>query len=228
MIERICNDLFSMRDLSYAAFQRKLIPTLLPETIIGVRMPALRTYSKKLYKEDGYSTFLLSLPHQYYEENCLHGLLIEQISDYDQCMLELNRFLPFVDNWATCDLLRPKCFAGHKPELLNEIREWISSSHPFTVRFGIEMLMVHFLQTDFSNEYLLWVSEVVSNEYYVNMMVAWYYATALAYRYEETVCYLEREVLPQWVHNKTIQKAVESYRIAPEQKRYLRTLRRKA
>jgi len=217
-----------MQDLAYAGFQRRLMPTVRPERVIGIRTPQLRAYAKKLYREGGYGPFLRSLPHEFYEEDNLHGMLISLQKDPDQCLEALERFLPYVDNWATCDLIRPACFSSHKDRILPRIGAWMQSDHPFTIRFGIEMLMVHFLKDDFQEEYLQWVASVNSNEYYVNMMIAWYFATALAFRYEAALPYLTGHQLPLWVHHKTIQKAVESNRISPERKADLRSLRRRA
>ncbi len=226
-MEAIRQDLLAMADPGYAAFHRKLMPTVEAERVIGVRTPDLRAYAKKLFRQGSYEEFLKDLPHLYYEENNLHGMLIEQIRDCGLCLKELNRFLPYIDNWATCDLLRPKCFKMHRKELLQEIEVWLRSDLPYTIRFAMEMLMVHFLQEDFREEYLSWVASIDSNEYYVNMMTAWYFATALAHQYEPAVLYLENHKLSLWVHNKTIQKALESDRITKEQKEYLRTLKRK-
>ena len=223
----IQKDLFSMRDLQYALFQSKLMPTVPSDTVIGVRMPDLRAYAKNLHRSDKCDAFLQELPHRYYEENNLHGLLLMQERDFARCICELDRFLPHVDNWATCDMLRPKCFAAHRRELVPYIERWMTSDCTYTVRFGIEMLMVHYLQDDFHERYMDMVSIIDHNDYYVNMMCAWYFATALGFQYEAAVRYLETGKLPPWIHNKTIQKAVESNRIPEEVKRYLRTLRRK-
>lgn len=216
--------LFALQDPAYRAFHSALMPTIDKNTIIGVRIPALRALAKELRGSAG--DFLTSLPHEYYEENNLHGFLIADIRDFTACVEAVEAFLPFVDNWATCDSLRPKCFARHKPELLLHIRRWLAAEHPYTLRFGMEMLMVHFLEGDFAPEYPQWVAAVESEEYYVNMMMAWYFATALAKQWDAVIGYLEENRLPLWVHNKTIQKAVESFRITAEQKAYLRTLRR--
>ena len=218
-------DLFSMQDPSYKKFQEKLIPTVDPNLVIGVRTPQLRNYAKCLYRTECAEIFLHSLPHLYYEENNLHGFLIEQIKDYSSCILELNAFLPFVDNWATCDMLRPKCFNRHREELVLEIEKWIVSNSVYTVRFAIGMLLTHYLDQDFDKRFLDLVATVKSEAYYINMMVAWYFATALAKQYDDAVLYLQNRCLPAWTHQKTIQKAVESFRILPEQKAYLRTLR---
>lgn len=225
--KQIVDTLFAKRDLEYKAFHEKLIPNVHPDTVIGVRTPELRAYAKIIYKEPDIEIFLQTLPHKYYEENNLHAFMIEQIKNYKECICELDRFLPYVDNWATCDMMRPKCFKKHKKELLPEIERWLDSSDVYAVRFGIEMLMVHFLDESFEERFPDWVAGIIGDEYYINMMIAWYFATALAKQYDCAVRYLEKQKLPVWIHNKTIQKAVESYRITDEQKAYLRTLRRK-
>ncbi len=213
--------LFALQDLGYRNFNAKLLPTVDPDTIIGVRMPQLRALAKTVCIED-----LGPLPHRYHEENALHALCIEGIKEFDRCMAALEAFLPYVDNWAVCDSLRPKCFKKHKTALLGHIERWMRSEYPYTVRFAMEMLMVHFLDEDFSEVHLKMVASVCSNEYYVNMMVAWYFSTALAKQYDAVIGYLERGALSAWVHQKTIQKAIESFRITEEQKAYLRTLRK--
>ncbi|MCI6888317.1 MAG: DNA alkylation repair protein [Lachnospiraceae bacterium] len=222
------NQLFSMQDLSYRDFHSKLIPDIDPERIIGVRTPQLRKYAKGLAKTPEAAEYLQILPHRYYDENNLHGFLIEEIRDYGTCITELNRFLPYVDNWATCDLMAPKVLKKHLQELLDQIRIWIASDHTYTIRFGIGMLMRFYLDDAFDREYPELVAGVRSEEYYVRMMAAWYFATALAKQYDAVVPYLEEQRLEPWTHNKTIQKAVESYRITPEQKAYLRTLKIKS
>ena len=226
MTETITKALFSMQDQEYRQFQCKLMPTVAPETVIGVRTPELRALAKKLKGDLRVEAFLSELPHRYYEENNLHAFLIEQTADYGACIRALERFLPFVDNWATCDMLRPKCFKRHSEELLRHIEVWLAAEHPFTVRFGIEMLMTYYLDEAFDPRYLEMVAGVQREEYYVNMMCAWYFATALAKQWDSAVIYLEESCLPLWVHNKTIQKAIESYRIDNEQKKYLRSLKR--
>ena len=217
--------LFERQDPAYRAFQSKLMPTVDPETVIGVRMPALRKLSKELAKTPAAEAFLRQLPHRYYEENNLHGLLISAIPDYAATVAALEDFLPYVDNWATCDLLSPKAFQKHPPELPEQTRRWVEDKHPYTVRFGLGMLMSFYLDEAFRSEYLDLAAGVRWEEYYVKMMVAWYFATALAKQYEAALPYLENRRLDRWTHNKTIQKAVESYRITPEQKTYLRSLR---
>ena len=222
---KIRETLFSLKDDEYKAFISKLNPTVCEDSIIGIRTPILRKEAKQIFKEGEYEPFLHSLPHKYYEENNVHSFIIEQIKDYDAVINELDRFLPFVDNWATCDSMRPKIFSKHKKELYEKIKEWLCSEHEYTVRFGIEMLMSHFLDDDFKAEHLEIPAAVRSEEYYVNMMIAWFFATALAKQWDSTLPYIENRRLDKWTHNKTIQKARESYRITDEQKKYLRMLR---
>ncbi len=217
--------LFALQDLKYKEFQCKLMPTVAPERVIGVRTPELRKLAKELFKEQETAEFLSTLPHQYYDENNLHGFLVEQIKDYNTVVAAIDAFLPYVDNWATCDLMSPKVFKKHRPELLKKIQRWMASDQIYTVRFGIGMLMTHFLDEDFAPEHLDWVAAIRSEEYYVNMMIAWYFATALAKQWDAVIPYIEQHCLDKWVHTKAIQKAVESYRITDEQKGYLRTLR---
>lgn len=222
--EDIRKRLFEMQDLKYRDFQAKLMPTIDKNTIIGVRTPALRQFAKELKKE-GTENFLDSLPHEYYEENNLHGFVISEIKDYGEAVRRMNEFLPYIDNWATCDSTSPKVFKKHKAELLREIDRWLASDRVYTIRFGVEMLMSHFLDEDFNVEYAEKVAKVKNEDYYVKMMVAWYFATALAKQYDSIIPYIENRVLEPWTHNKTIQKAIESYRISDEQKAYLRTLK---
>ena len=217
--------LFELQDLSYRDFQCKLMPTVDPDTVIGVRTPELRKLAKSFSKEPEAEAFLRTLPHRYYEENNLHGFLIETMKDYSQVIAALDAFLPYVDNWATCDLMSPKIFKKHLPELREQIQVWMASSHTYTIRFGIEMLMTFYLDEQFQTEYLDWVADVHSEEYYVNMMIAWYFATALAKQYDAALPYLQEHRLEPWTHNKAIQKAIESYRITDEQKAYLRSLK---
>lgn len=219
---QIRNDLFSMQDKKYRDFHAKLIPTVNPEVIIGVRTPELRKYAKMLSKKPEMADFIQTLPHKYYEENNLHGFLIEGMKEYDAVITALDDFLPYVDNWATCDMMAPKVFKKHLPELIEKIKEWIASGHTYTKRFGMGMLMKYYFDEAFSLEYLDMVASVESDEYYVNMMIAWYFATALAKQYEATLPYIQKRILNKWTHNKVIQKAIESYRITPEQKEYLR------
>ena len=225
VIDEIREMLFAKQDTAYRDFQAKLIPTMDKETVIGVRTPELRKMAKQLAKREDISTFLGVLPHSYFEENQLHAFIIAERKDFAQCMEELTAFLPYVDNWATCDQMSPKVFKKHRQELLPYIREWIGSDETYTVRFGVGMLMTHFLDGDFDKTYPQMVSEIRSEEYYVNMMIAWYFATALAKQYEAVLPYIEEKRLETWTHNKAIQKAVESYRITPEQIKYLRGLK---
>jgi len=222
----ISNDLFRMGDAEYRRFTSKLMPTVPFEKVIGVRTPLLRGYAKEmdlsLAKE-----FLENLPHTYYEENNLHAFLLERINDYDECVAELDRFLPYIDNWATCDMMRPKVLGKHKDLLLEDIKRWLKSNDVYAIRFAIEMLMVHFLEDAFSEEYPHLVASVKSEEYYIKMMQAWYFATALAKQYSSAVRYLEEELLDPWVHNKTISKACESFRVSEERKTYFKSLRKK-
>ena len=227
-MRQITEALFSMQDEKYRAFHGALMPTVERERIIGVRMPALRRYSAALAKKPEAALFLLDLPHTYYEENNLHALLLMREKDFDVLMPQLERFLPEIDNWATCDLFKPACFAQNRKGLLPYLSEWLRSDRPYTVRFAIEMLMTHYLREDFSPEYPAWVAAVSSEHYYVRMMQAWYFATALAFRYEELLPYLTQERLSPWVRQKTIQKAVESLRLSPLQKEELKALRREA
>ena len=220
-------NLFGMRDAAYAAFIAKLTPGFPPSHFIGVRVPLLRTIARSFAKEEAASQrFLSHLPHSYYEEDMLHGMLISLVKDYDRCLDLTDRFLPYVDNWAVCDTLSPKVFAKHKAQLLENILRWSSSSHTYTCRFGLRMLMTHFLDDSFSADFLEIPAAIRSEEYYVKMMVAWFFATALAKQWEATLPYLKKRQLDPWTHRKTIQKAIESYRIPPERKDYLRTLRK--
>lgn len=213
------------RDEEYAQFQKKLLPTIDPERIRGVRTPALRNYAKTLAKDKTVLSFLDQLPHELFEENQLHAFIISNIRDYDQCMIQLNRFLPYVDNWSTCDQMSPPVFRRHKAELILQIQKWVESSETYTVRYGIGMLMRYYLDEEFEADYLSVVAGIQSDEYYVKMMVAWYFATALAKQYESALPFLKDRRLPVWVHNKTIQKAVESYRIPAERKELLKKMR---
>lgn len=214
------------QDEKYAQFQRKLIPNIPPETVIGVRTPVLRSLTKEISKSDLCPTFLQERPHSFFEENQLHGFILSGLKDFDQCLGLLEEFLPAIDNWATCDQTSPKVFKKHRAELLPHVCRWLSSDHPYTVRFAMNMLMQHYLEEDFSPEYPAMVSALHSQDYYVRMGMAWYMATALAKQWEATITYIESGKLDPWVHNKTIQKAIESYRITPEQKQYLRGCKR--
>jgi hypothetical protein len=224
-IEEIRKKLFELQDKKYRDFQCRLIPTLESTTIIGVRTPELRRYAKELVKQKEMQNFLHFLPHQYFEENQLHAFMISEIKDNKQCLEELNQFLPFVDNWATCDQLSPKVFKKNRSELIDQIKQWVCSDKTYIVRFGIGMLLEHFLDDDFDPIYLEMVSKISSAEYYIRMMIAWYFATALAKQYTKALPYIEEQRLDIWTHNKTIQKAVESRRITLEQKEYLKCLK---
>ena len=225
--DEITTKLFSLQDTAYRDFQVKLIPGMDAEKEIGVRTPELRKLAKELAKREDIREFLNDLPHQYFDENQLHAFILSGEKDFEKCMEDLERFLPYVDNWATCDQTSPKVFRKHRKELLDAIRRWIESDHPYTVRFAIKMLMEHFLDEDFDPAYPEMVAEVRSEEYYIRMMIAWYFATALAKQYEAVLPYLEQKKLDVWTHNQTIQKAVESYRITDKQKEYLKSLKRK-
>ena len=225
IITNVQTRLFELQDLKYRDFHAKLMPTVNKEKIIGVRTPALRVFAKKYGKTDEAKEYLQILPHQYYEENNLHGLLIEQIKDYDTCLEELERFLPYIDNWATCDMLAVKVVKNHLDTFIDEVYRWMESDHAYTIRFGISMLMRYYLEDAFQMEYPEKVAQIRSEEYYVNMMRAWYFATALAKQYDKILPFIEKQKLDVWTHNKTIQKAIESYRITPEQKEYLRRLK---
>jgi len=224
-VKEVQKRLLSLSDSKYAEFQAKLIPTVAPEKIIGIRVPVLRRFSKEFEKDPIFCKFLNMLPHEYYDENLLHSILLGRIKDYNKCVEAVEAFLPYIDNWAVCDILSPKVFSKHKNELLLKIKEWVVSEKTYTCRFGINMLMTHYLDKDFKEEYLEIPASVKSEEYYVRMMVAWYYATALAKQWDATIPYIEGHRLPEWTHNKTIQKACESNRITDEQKAYLKTLR---
>ena len=225
VIPKVQQDLFAMQDLKYRDFHAKLMPTVEKESVIGVRVPVLRTYAKKFGKTEEAKQFLEILPHQYYEENNLHGLLIDQMKDYELCIEELIRFLPYINNWATCDILSVKAVKGHLDSYIKNIYQWLESDYTYTIRFGINMLMRYYLEEEFKIEYPEKVAAIRSEEYYVNMVRAWYFATALAKKYDQVLPFLEEQKMDVWTHNKTIQKAIESYRITPEQKEYLRTLK---
>lgn len=225
MEQAVRDRLFQMQDADYRAFQCRLMPTVDPGTVIGVRTPELRKFAKELAKTPEAVEFLRCLPHKYYEENNLHGFLIETIKDYGQAVAALDAFLPYVDNWATCDMMHPKVFRRHLPELLEQIKVWLASNDTYTVRFAVGMLMAFYLDESFQPEYPAMVAEIRSGAYYVNMMVAWYFATALAKQYDAVLPYFQQRRLDSWTHNKAIQKAMESYRITGEQKAYLRSLK---
>ena len=223
---KIQKELFSLQDKKYMKFLSKLTPNVSEDTIIGVRIPEIRKLAKKLIKNDQYEDFLKKLPHKYYDENLLHGAIISESKNFENCIQLLDNFLPFIDNWAVCDTISPKIFKNHKRELIEKIKEWVKSDKTYICRFGIEMLMTHFLDEDFENEYLEMVANIHSEEYYVKMVIAWFFATALAKKWDCAVIYLENDRLDVWVHNKTIQKARESLRITNEKKEYLKGLRK--
>ncbi len=224
-MQSITEQLFALQDIDYKQFHSKLMPTINSDVIIGVRTPELRKFAKQLAKSTDVELFLQELPHRYYEENNLHGFLIESIKEFDACIAALNQFLPYVDNWATCDMMSPKVMKTDLPELYEWVKVWIASGETYTVRFGVNMLMKYYLDETFLPEYPALVASIQSEEYYVKMVVAWYFATALAKQYDAVLPYIEEHRLDAWTHNKTIQKAVESYRILPEQKLYLKTLK---
>ena len=224
----IRKELKKLQDKGYRDMQVTIIPTVEADSIIGVRTPALRQLAKELSKREEISEFLSDLPHKFFEENQLHAFILSGMKDAESCIRLVDEFLPYVDNWATCDQMSPKIFKKHKQLLLEYVDKWIRSDHTYVKRFAIGMLMEHFLDEDFKTSYLTKVSKIRSEEYYVNMMIAWYFATALAKQYEDTLPFIEKQKLDKWTHNKSIQKAVESYRITPEQKEYLKTLKRKA
>ena len=225
-MQEIVDLLFSKQDIKYRDFQAPLFPNINKEKMIGVRTPELKKLAKELYGKELANKFIETLPHDYFDENQLHAFIISLIKDYEYCLKEVERFLPYIDNWGTCDQLSPKIFAKHKEELIITIKKWLKSKHTYTVRFAIGMLMQHYLDDSFKKEYMELVSGVKSEEYYINMMIAWYFATALAKQYDTAIKYMEDQKLSVWVHNKTIQKAVESYRINEEQKAYLKSLKK--
>lgn len=225
LVQEIKVRLFQLQDLSYKKFQAPLIPSVDQESIIGVRTPLLRKLAKELSGKRDINDFLHDLPHQYFEENQLHAFIVASIKDFETCLNELEHFLPYVDNWATTDQMSPLVFKKNKDKLISPIKTWIASKRTYSIRFGIGMLMKHFLDEDFNPHYLQLVANIKSDEYYVNMMRAWYFATALAKQNESTLPYLNDNQLDEWTHNQTIQKAIESRRIMKEQKAYLRTLK---
>lgn len=226
--QEIQKQLFALQDLVYKDFHSKLMPGIATDTIIGIRIPQLRNFAKECAKRPDIDVFLNDLPHTYYEEKNLHGFIICEIKDYNQCVKAIDQLLPEVDNWATCDLLSPKVFKQkeNKAQLLTDIKRWMQSNAPYTIRFGMEMLMTHFLDDDFKPEYLKWVANIHHEHYYVKMMVAWYFATALAKQWESALPYIENKVMDKWEHNKSIQKAIESYRVSDEHKEMLRALKK--
>lgn len=225
MIQKIKNDLLLMQDKTYKNFHSKLMPTINPDSIIGIRVPVLRDYAKKLFKENSIESlnpFLKNLPHEFYEENNIHAFIIEKINNFDECIFYLEDFLPYIDNWATCDMLNPKIFKNNCEKLLEKIYQWINSDSVYTVRFAIGMLMRYFLDENFKTKYLDLVASINFEEYYINMMRAWFFATALAKQYDQTLPYIKNYSLDKWTHNKSIQKAKESFRISKVQKEELK------
>lgn len=217
--------LFELQDIKYADFQSMLTPNVERERFIGVRVPLVRKYAKEIKKDPDIEKFMNAVPHYYFDENMLHGILITEIKNFDECVESVEKFLPYVDNWAVCDTMSPKIFKKYRELLIEKVKEWSFSDKVYTCRFGLGMLMQHYLDDDFQKEYLEIPAKIISEEYYVNMMIAWYYATALAKQWDETIKYIEEKRLGAWVHNKTIQKACESYRITLEQKTYLKSLK---
>ncbi|MBQ8981022.1 MAG: DNA alkylation repair protein [Eubacterium sp.] len=217
--------LYSNQDLKYLDFQSKLIPTVDKSYFIGVRTPVLRAYAKEVAKSEIRHEFLAELPHATFDENQLHAFVISLTKDFDECVREVQAFLPYVNNWATCDQMSPKVFKKHRDKLLPLIDKWLESGREYTVRFGIKMVMEHFLDEDFREEYMKKVARIRSDKYYINMMIAWYFATALAKQYDAAVKYIESGAIDTWTHNKAIQKARESFRVSDEHKEYLKALK---
>lgn len=217
--------LLSMQDIPYRDFQRKLIPNIAPETIIGVRTPQLRRLARTLRGTWEAANFMAALPHRFFEENQVHAFLIAQEKDYEACLAQVNRFLPFVDNWATCDQLSPRALKTDLPRLLGSIRVWLASDHPYTVRFGVNCLIQGYLGEAFDPGQLEMVAALRQEDYYVKMGVAWYFATALALQYDAALPYIAQRRLEPWTHNKAIQKAIESFRVSPQHKEELRALK---
>jgi hypothetical protein len=222
---KIYKELQALKEKEYADFQAKLVPTIEPSTILGIRVPKLRALAKSYIRDQECQVFLDSLPHNYYDENMLHAILISEMKDYDKCINRLEAFLPYVDNWAVCDIMSPKLFKRYRGDLMTRIKVWIASEETYTIRFGLGMLMTHFLDEDFRPEYLDMASSIRSDEYYVNMMIAWFFATALAKQWEVSLPYIEGKKLDDWTHKKAIQKARESLRISKEKKEYLKGLK---
>ncbi len=220
-MDNIISRLTLLREESYQKFQSSLIPTVDPSAILGVRTPELRKIAKELFGTEMGKAFLNELPHSCFEENQIHGFMISEIKNFEECLIQTERFLPYIDNWATCDQTAPKVFSKHKQELLPSIDRWLDSNHTYTVRFAIGMLMRHYLDADYQTAYTDRVCAVESDDYYIRMEQAWYMATALAKQWDSVIPYLEKRILPKWTHNKTIRKAKESYRITTEQKDYL-------
>lgn len=225
-MDKICRELKKLAESEYKKFSSGLMPTVGEDTVLGVRVPVLRKYAKELFNEGGYEPFFKELPHKYFEENNLHAFLIEQIKNFDEVIKETEIFLPYVDNWATCDMFTPKVFKKNKEKLLHYIKRWLKSEKTYTVRYGVKLLMTFFLDEDFDVAHMEMLSDIHTEEYYINMCVAWYFATALAKQEKSAVLYLKNEKLSPWVHNKAIQKAIESKRITPEMKEYLKSLKK--
>lgn len=222
----IAEKLFEMQDIQYRDFTSKLIPNISLDSMIGVRLPAVKRLAKELYKGGEYVDFVNQLPHTYFEEYHLHSYIISEIKDIDAFAIEVERLLPYIDNWSVCDSLRPKSFIKSREKALDLIRKWLKSEHIYTKRFAIEMLMVHYLDEDFNPKYLDLVCGVIGDDYYLKMMIAWYFATALAKQYEATVPYIENRLIKdKWTHNKAIQKAMESYRVSKDKKEHLKSLK---
>jgi len=222
---KILDRLMEVRDDKYKEFQAKLVPNIQPETILGIRTPEMRKIAKEVFESEDRDLFLNSLPHKYYEENLVHFFVISMIKDFDQCIQEVERFLPYVDCWPVSDQATPKAFKKNHSKIIPYIKKWIKSKHVYTARFGIRMLMNEFLEEDFKEEYLELVASIKGEDYYLKMMIAWYFATALAKRYDETIPFIEKHQLSEWVHKKAIQKALESFRVGEEHKKYLKRLR---
>lgn len=225
--ENVKNNLFELRDCDYRDFQSKLIPNISPDRIIGIRTPALRAYAKNFAKTPEADIFMDTLPHVYLEEYAVHGFIVEQLKDFDEVIKRLDALLPYIDNWANCDQITPKVFKKYHSELIPHVMRWISSDFVYMKRFGIRMLMCFYLDEHFDPAYLKTVTEIRSDEYYLKMMVAWFFATALAKQFDAAAPYIAENKLDTWTHNKAIQKSIESYRITDEQKEFLRSLRRK-
>ncbi len=217
--------LLEVRDVEYKDFQAKLVPNISPDTIIGVRTPAMRAVAKEVFKSPEKDMFLNDLPHRYYEENLVHFFVLAEMKDFDECVEAVEKFLPYVDCWPVSDQATPKSFKKNHEKLLPLIKKWIASDHVYTARFGIRMLMNEFLGDDYKEEYLELASSNKGDDYYLKMMVAWYFATALAKQYDSAVKYIEDRKLDEWIHKKSIQKAVESYRVSDEHKEYLKRFR---
>ena len=221
----VYEELCKYKDDKYRDFQSNLVPNISKDTILGVRTPDMRKITKDMFGTEEGNKFLKKLPHKYYEENLVHFFMIANIKDFDECVKETERFLPYIDCWPVCDQSSPKAFKKKHDKLLPLIKKWIASDHVYTARFGMRMLMNEFLGDDFKPEYLKWVASKKGEDYYLKMMIAWYFATALAKQYDATIPYFEKHVLDDWCHKKAIQKAVESFRVTDEHKEYLKSLR---